>query len=362
MYIHPIQVQEKRFIGEGHPCFVIAEVGINHNGDVNLAKRLIDIASESGADAVKFQTFNPDTLVTKKAGKARYQKTGTDDPETFHEMLKKLVLPLEAFQELSIYAKEKGIIFMSKAYTEYLDFLVGLGTPVMKIDSASIVHYSFIEKVSRYGLPVILSTGTATLGEIERALGVIQKTGNSKIFLLHCTTAYPTPIDEVNLRAMVTLRKAFGCNVGFSDHSQGIEMALASIALGANIIEKHFTLDRNLPGPDHKASLEPHELKAMVEGIRKVEKGLGSSQKIPTVTERENMLIVRRSLVAKRDIQKGQHFTEEDLDFKRPSGGLGEDMIGVVLNRVAATDIEEGDPINWNVIGGLSVILDKFDK
>ncbi|MCB1178978.1 MAG: N-acetylneuraminate synthase [Leptospiraceae bacterium] len=353
MYIEPIQVNKNRFIGNGHPCFIIAEAGINHNGDINLAKKLIDLAKEAGADAVKFQTYNPDTLVTKKASKAKYQKTDDSDSETFYSMLKKLYLPKEAFQELSEHAKSRGIIFMSKAYMEFLDFLVGLGTPALKIDSASIIHLSYVKKIAEYNLPVIVSTGTSTLGEIEKALEVIHSTGNKKVVLLHCTTAYPTPIEEVNLNVMTTLKKSFGTHIGFSDHSEGIEMALASIPLGATVIEKHFTIDKNMEGPDHKASLEPQELKNLVDGVTKIQKGLGSFRKIPTPTEKENMKIVRRSLCAKKDIKAGEVFSEDLIDFKRPYNGLGEDMKEVIFKRVAAVDIEEGDPITWEVVGDL---------
>lgn len=343
-----------RKIGPGQPCFVIAEAGVNHNGNLDMAMQLVDVAAEAGADAVKFQTFNPDTLVTKTAGKARYQKASRDDRETFYEMLCHLRLTYDDFRKLSDRAQERGILFMSKGYKEDLDFLFELGVPMFKIDSASIIYYSHLRKAAEFGIPIVLSTGTATLGEVEKALETIYEAGNHQVILLHCTSAYPTPIEQVNLRAMVTLRNAFGLNVGLSDHSEGIEVALAAVALGAVVVEKHFTLDRNLPGPDHRASLEPDELAALVRGIRKVEAALGSSRKRPTTLERENTLVIRRSLVAERAIKAGELFDTSTVSFKRPSGGLGEEFMEVILGRIATRDIGEGEPITWDVVGGFA--------
>jgi len=341
-----------RLIGAGQPCFLIAEAGINHNGNLDMAIELVDVASASGADAVKFQTFDPDTLVTKSAGKARYQKSGENDTQTFYELLKSLQLPDSAFEKLSRHAAQRGIMFMSKGYFKELDLLVGLKVPLLKIDSASVIYHSLLRKAAGYGLPVVLSTGGCNLGEVEKALAVLAGSGNPPVILLHCTTAYPAPVEQVNLRAMATLHAAFGLNVGLSDHSQGIEVSLAAVALGATVIEKHFTLSRSLEGPDHQASLEPQELASLVSGMRKVESALGDPRKRASSLELENLQIVRRSLVAERAISKGERFTNGCVAFKRPSGGLGEDMLEVVLDRVATRDIAEGEAITWEVVGG----------
>lgn len=342
----------ERPVGYGEPCFIVAEAGINHNGDLDTAMQLVDVAADAGVDAVKFITFNPDTLITKGAAKARYQKSGEEDQETFYQMLKGLWLSDDCFRQLSDRARERGIIFMSKGYMGELDFLVSLGVPVLKIDSASVVYYSLLRKAGAMALPVILSTGGASLGEVERALDELMQAGCSEIVLLHCTSAYPTPAEQVNLRAMLTLRDAFGLNVGLSDHSKGIEISLAAVALGATVIEKHFTLDRAMPGPDHQASLEPEELRQLVAGIRKIETALGDPRKKATPLESENMLVVRRSLVADNTIEAGEVFTEESLAFKRPAGGLSEDLKNVVVGRIASRRLEPGDPITWDVVGG----------
>jgi N,N'-diacetyllegionaminate synthase len=342
----------ERAVGNGQPCFIIAEAGINHNGDLDTAMQLVDVAADAGVDAVKFITFNPDTLITKGAAKARYQKSGEDDKETFYQMLKGLWLPDDAFRQLNQRAKDRGIAFMSKGYLEELDFLIGLNVPVIKIDSASVVYFSLLQKAGRAGLPVILSTGGASLGEVERALDELAQVGCVDVILLHCTSAYPTPNDQVNLRAMETLKGAFGLNVGLSDHSEGIEIALAAVAFGATVIEKHFTLDRSMPGPDHQASLEPQELSNLVSGIRKIEAAMGDPRKKPTQLEAENMLVVRRSLVAEKAIEVGEVFSESSIAFKRPAGGLGEDFKSVVIGRTARRRLEAGDPITWDVIGG----------
>jgi N,N'-diacetyllegionaminate synthase len=343
-----------RTIGPGHPSYFIAEAGINHNGNLDMAMELVDVAADAGVDAVKFQTFNPDTVITKNAGKARYQKSDSEDTETFHGMLSRLALNYEDFRLLRDRAHEKGISFMSKGYKEDLNFLFDIGVPMFKIDSASIIYHSHISKAATFGIPIVLSTGTATLGEVEKALGLIRAGGDSDVILLHCTTAYPAPIDQMNLKAMATLRTAFDVNVGLSDHSEGYEAALAATAMGSVALEKHFTLDRNLTGPDHKASIEPDELVQLVKSVRKVEAALGSPVKGPTETERENMLVVRRSLVAERDIKKGEPFDESMVSFKRPAGGLGEEFKEIVLGRVATSDIPEGDPITWDIVGGFS--------
>lgn len=343
-----------RRAGPGHPCLIIAEAGVNHNGSLDMAKRLVDAAAGAGADVVKFQTFKAERVVTRGAAKAGYQRRDVGDTQSMYEMLKRLELSYDEFRELKRHADQTGILFMSKGHLEDLDFLIGIGVPALKIDSAAVIYFSLLRKAAGAGLPVILSTGGSNLGEVERALGILAENGDPPVTVLHCTTAYPTPAEQVNLRAMITLREAFGVNVGLSDHSQGIEIPLAAVALGATVIEKHFTLDRTLPGPDHKASLEPHELKAMIEGIRKVEAALGDARKQPTALERENMRLMRRSLVAERDIHAGERITAEMVAFKRPGGGLPEDMLDVIVGRVAARPVAGGDPITWDDVGGLA--------
>lgn len=344
----------KRTIGPGYPCYIVAEAGINHNGSLRMAMKLIDVAVKAGADAVKFQTFNPDTVFTKTATKVGYQKTGSKDEETAYEMVRKLALSYDDFRQLNDYAHERGIAFFSKGHKEDIDFLVGLNVPMLKIDSSQLIWYSHIRKVAEQGIPIILSTGTCTLGEVEKALEIIYEAGNRDVVVLHCTTAYPAPIDQVNLQAMVTLKNAFGVNVGLSDHSEGIEASLGAVALGAAMIEKHFTLNRTLPGPDHQASLEPDQLTVLVTSVRKVEAALGSPIKSPTVIERENIRAVRRSIVAECDIMAGERFDVSNVSFKRPLGGLGEEFMEVVLRRVATRDIQEGEPITWDVVGGFA--------
>ena len=343
-----------RLVGEGQPCLVIAEAGVNHNGSLDVALRLVDAAAEAGADVVKFQTFKAERVVSRRAAKADYQKTGEGDSQGMLEMLKRLELSGDDFRAIADHARHRGIIFMSKGHREDIDFLVELGVPALKIDSAAVVYYSLLRKAAGTGLPIILSTGGSKLGEVEKALDILAEHGDPPVALLHCTTAYPAPFDQINLRAMLTLKAAFGLSVGFSDHSEGIEIPIAAAALGACIIEKHFTLDRSLPGPDHKASLEPQELRRMVDGIRKIEQALGDPRKRPTELERRNMQLMRRSLVAERDIAAGEHLHADMVAFKRPGSGLGEDFLDLVIGRVAAKAIAAGDPITWDRIGGFA--------
>ena len=343
-----------RLVGEGQPCLVIAEAGVNHNGSLDVALRLVDAAAEAGADVVKFQTFKAERVVSRRAAKADYQKTGDGDSQSMLEMLRRLELSDDDFRAIAEHARHRGIIFMSKGHREDIDFLVELGVPALKIDSAAVVYYSLLRKAAGTGLPIILSTGGSKLGEVEKALDILAEHGDPPVALLHCTTAYPAPFDQINLRAMLTLKAAFGLSVGFSDHSEGIEIPIAAAALGACIIEKHFTLDRSLPGPDHKASLEPQELRRMVEGIRKIEQALGDPRKRPTELERRNMQLMRRSLVAERDIAAGENLQADMVAFKRPGSGLGEDFLDLVIGRVAAKAIAAGDPITWDRIGGFA--------
>ena len=343
-----------RTVGVGHPCLVIAEAGVNHNGSLDLARQLIDVAVDAGADVVKFQTFQAANVVARGAPKAAYQRAHSRDTQTMYQMLKTLELDYEQFRTLKRHADERGILFMSKGHLEDIDFLVELGVPALKIDSAAIVYFSLLRKAAGVDLPVILSTGGCGLSEVERALAILAENGNPPVAVLHCTTAYPAPPDQINLRAMHTLGVSFGVHVGHSDHSIGIEVPLAAVALGARVIEKHYTLDRALPGPDHRASLEPAELAQMISGIRKIEAALGSPRKSPTSLERENLNLMRRSLIAECDVEPGERFTRDTVAFKRPGGGLGEDMLEFILGRVAVRPIAAGEPITWDAIGGFA--------
>ena len=336
-----------RFIGDGVRSFIIAEAGVNHNGDVNLAKKLIDIAKEAGADAVKFQTFKAENVVTKSAGKAEYQKEPTGAEESQYEMIKKLELSEEDFKDLFAYAREKEIIFLSSPFDKgSVDLLDELGVPAFKIPSGEITNFPLLKHIARKK-PIILSTGMSTLGEIEEALEVIRNEGIEEIILLHCVSCYPAKAEDMNLRAMETLRQTFKLPVGLSDHSLGITIPIAGTALGACVIEKHFTLDKNLPGPDHRASVEPDELKQMVKAIRDIEKALGNGIKRPTKEEEENKKVARRSLVAKVDIPKGAIITEEMLVFKRPGGGIESRYMSMVIGRKARENIGRDELITF---------------
>jgi len=320
---------------------IIAEAGVNHNGDMNLARQLIDAASDAGVDMVKFQTFTADKLVTEQAGKADYQKQSTGSGESQYSMIRRLELSRQMHVDLIEHCKLRGIEFFSTGFDpESVDMLVDLGIDHFKVPSGEITNLPYLRHVGRYGKPTILSTGMADLGEIEDALKVLEKAGTSRdlITMLHCNTEYPTPMADVNLRAMSSMRDAFGVAVGYSDHTQGIEVPIAAVALGATVIEKHFTLDRNLPGPDHQASLEPNELKAMVEAIRNIEQALGDGIKRPTTSEAKNMFVARKSLVAASIIRAGEPFTESNLTVKRPGMGVSPMRWDEVLGRRASRD------------------------
>jgi N,N'-diacetyllegionaminate synthase len=327
---------------------IIAEAGVNHNGDMATARRLVDAAAEAGADLVKFQTFSAKTLVSAKAVKAEYQnRNEAGNSETQQSMLQRLELPKEAHFELFSHCADCGIGFFSTAFDfDSLDFLNQLGLPYFKVPSGEITNLPYLRRVAGFGKELILSTGMATLGEIEAALEVIERSGcpRDQITLLHCTTEYPAPYGEVNLRAIATLRDAFGVAVGYSDHTEGIEISLAAVALGATIIEKHFTLDRSMPGPDHAASLQPDELRALVAGVRRIELALGSSRKQRTLSEEKNRVVVRKSIVASRNIKSGEVFSEENLTVKRPGSGLSpmrwDEVIGCLAVRDFAADEE----------------------
>ncbi|MBC8489755.1 MAG: N-acetylneuraminate synthase [Bacteroidetes bacterium] len=318
---------------------IIAEAGINHNGSLKTAHKLIDVAVDAGADVVKFQTFTAEAVVSKGAAKAAYQKETTDAGESQYEMIRKLELDKEAHIELIAYCEQKGIEFLSSPFDhKSIDLLDDIELKRFKIPSGEITNLPYLRHIGSLGKPIILSTGMATLKEVEYALNVLEESGTpkSQITVLHCNTEYPTPMEDVNLKAMLTIRNELGVNIGYSDHTLGIEVPIAAVAMGATIIEKHFTLDRKLPGPDHAASLEPNELKEMVKAIRNIEKAMGDGIKKPSPSEIKNMPIARKSIVAKTLIKKGEIFTEENLTVKRPGTGISpmewDNVIGKVAN------------------------------
>lgn len=324
---------------------IIAEAGVNHNGDMKLARQLIDIAAEAGADIVKFQTFQADRLVTASARKADYQTQTTGADESQHAMIRRLELSRDMHVELIAHCQSRGIVFFSTGFDiESLEMLGEFGMDRYKIPSGEITNLPYLRHVGRYGKPIILSTGMAALDEVGAALRVLEEAGTPRscITILHCNTEYPTPMRDVNLRAMVTLRETFGVSVGYSDHTLGIEVPIAAVALGATVIEKHFTLSRDLPGPDHKASLEPGELKAMIVAIRNIEQALGDGVKRPSASECKNMAIARKSLVASCVIRAGELFSAANLAAKRPGTGLSpmrwDDVIGSKAPRDFAVD------------------------
>lgn len=339
-----------RKLGPGHPCFIIAEAGVNHNGSMETARRLIDVAVNARADAVKFQTFNAERLATHHAPKAAYQRQNSG-PESQYEMLRRLELTEEAHRELFDYCRTQGILFMSTPFDEQsADFLDELGVPVFKIPSGELTNLPFLAHVARKSKPMIVSTGMATISEVEMAVQTIRRAGNDRIILLHCVSNYPAAAAEINLRAMLTMQMAFGVPVGYSDHTQGIAVALGSIALGAAVVEKHFTLNRSMPGPDHQASLEPQELTQLVEGIRAVTAALGDGRKEPTLSELSIAAVARRSIVATRPILTGTILTEEMIALRRPGTGLPPLMRDYVLGRRARQDIESGALLTLEVL------------
>lgn len=320
---------------------IIAEAGVNHNGELDLAKKLIDAAADAGADMVKFQTFKSDSLVTAAGAKADYQRRTTSPSESQREMLRRLELTPEMHRDLIAHCKARGIAFFSAAFdNESIDLLVSLGQTMFKIPSGQITDLVYLRKIGGLGKPVILSTGMATMEEIERAVAELEKAGTprSRITVLHCTTEYPTPMEDVNLGAMNTIREKLGVEIGYSDHTPGIEIPTAAVAMGASVIEKHFTLDRSLPGPDHQASLEPAELKAMVRAIRNVEIALGDGVKRPVAGETNNAAVARKSLVAARPIKAGERFTDVNITAKRPGTGISPMRLDEILGRNASRD------------------------
>ncbi len=324
---------------------IIAEAGVNHNGDLQLAKALIDASVTTGADIVKFQTFQSNKLATEQAKQASYQTKNLGQSQSQLAMLQGLELKPEQHGPLIDYCQQRRIEFLSTAFDSFsIELLAALKLKRWKIPSGEITNLPYLRKIASQGQPVILSTGMANLGEIEAALEVLEEAGTprSQITVLHCTTEYPAPLEEVNLQAMLTIKKAFGVAVGYSDHTEGIDVAIAAVAMVATLIEKHLTLDRNLPGPDHKASLEPNQFKAMVNGIRIVEKALGNGIKRPTASEKANLPVVRKSLVAAMPICAGELFTEENLTAKRPGTGISpmywDKWIGQTADRDFAAD------------------------
>jgi len=332
-----------RQIGPGHPCFVIAEAGVNHNGSLDLAVRLIDVAADAGADAVKFQTFAADKLATRDAPKAEYQKQTTGEAESQFEMLKKLELGPDAHRVLAAHCAERGIVFLSTPFDEgSADLLDAIGVPAFKVPSGELVNLSFLRYLARKRRPLIISTGMATLGEVQEAVDVVRAEGCSEIALLHCVSNYPADPADANLRAMATMACEFGVPVGYSDHTLGVAVPLAAVALGASILEKHFTLDRALSGPDHLASAEPRELAELVINIRNVEAALGDGEKKPAMSEAGTARAARRSLVAAVTIRSGAVLTVEMVAVRRPGTGMAPARIGELLGRRAVRELPEG--------------------
>ena len=345
-------VQINKFqIGFGKPCFIIAEAGVNHNGQLELAEQLVDVASECGASAVKFQTFKADRLVSASAPKAEYQLRTTDRSESQLDMVRRLELTGDDHRALMARCAERDIMFLSSAFDESsADLLDKLGVAAFKIPSGEITNLPFLRHVARMDKPIIMSTGMSTLGEVETAVKTVRDAGNNDLVLLHCVSNYPADPADVNLRAMETMAAAFGAPTGYSDHTGGIEVALAAVAMGACVIEKHFTISRNLVGPDHEASVEPDELKVLVRGIRTVESALGNGQKVPVASEANTAEVVRKSLVAACDIPPGTTLTSEMIAARRPGTGFAPDMMQLIVGRTTKHEIVEGALFTWEML------------
>lgn len=336
-----------RTIGSGHPAFVIAEAGVNHDGDLDRARQLVDAAVNAGADAVKFQTFSAERLVSRAAPKAEYQLHHTDSAESQFEMLRRLELPEQAHRELLDYCTEKGVLFLSTPFDERsADFLDELGISAYKISSGDVTNHPFLAHIAGKQKPIILSTGMATLGEVELAVNCIREAGGRDLVLLHCVTNYPAEPKDCNLRAMRTMADAFELPAGWSDHTPGIEVSLAAVALGACVIEKHFTLDRSLPGPDHQASLEPDELMALVKGIRAVEQALGDGVKQPVSAEMANTPIARKSLHWNRALPAGAVVSFGDLIALRPGMGISPSEMSSLVGRKLARAVDASEMVS----------------
>lgn len=327
---------------------IIAEAGVNHNGSLELAKKLVDEAKKAGADYVKFQTSTPEKVISVYAEQAEYQKNNTGTQESQLDMVRKIMLSLEEFRPLKEYCDKVGIKFMSTPFDlDAIDYLSSFDMDYMKVPSGEITNLPYLRKIAKLNMPVILSTGMSRIGEVEDAINILIDGGMKRedIILLHCNTEYPTPYEDVNLKAMLTLRDTFGVRVGYSDHTKGIEIPIAAVAMGAEVIEKHFTLDHNLPGPDHVASLEPKELKAMVDSIRNIEIAIGSGLKVVSSSEEKNIKIARKSIIAARDIKMGEIFTEENLTVKRPGDGVSPMLWDSVIGTKAKRDFVYDEPI-----------------
>ena len=325
---------------------IIAEAGVNHNGDINIAKQLVDAAKKAGADIVKFQTFDANEITSKYAEMAEYQKNNIGQVKSQKEMLEELTLTHDEFIQLSDYCSNKDIKFLSTPFDlPSIHFLDTLGTDLWKIPSGEITNYPYLVEIARTHKDIILSTGMSNLDEVKEAVSLLKKEGAGKITLLHCTTQYPTPYEDVNLKAMITLKEATGLDIGYSDHTKGIEIPIAAVSMGATVIEKHFTLDRNMEGPDHKASLEPDELSLMISSIRHIEKAMGDGIKSPVKSEKENIAIARKSIVAKKSIKKGDIFTVDNITTKRPGSGLSPMLWNDIIGTRAIRDFGEDELI-----------------
>jgi len=343
-----LKIQNK-IIGSEHPVFIIAEAGVNHNGDIDLAKRLVREAKECGADCVKFQTFKAERVVTENAPKAKYQLKTTDPGESQIDMLKKLELPQEAYKEIIQCCQENEIIFLSTPYNiEDVEFLNDLGVPAFKLASISAAEPWFAAYTARKGKPIILSTGMATLEEVDETVREILETGNEDLILLQCTTNYPSRLEDANLRAMRTICNAFDVLVGYSDHTQDDTACIVSVALGATVIEKHFTLDKNIPGPDQSSSYDPKEFARLVRNIRNAEKVLGSARKEPCEIEKINAEGMRRSIVVRHSIKEGTVITVDMLAFKRPGTGISPGLLPQIVGRRVQHSLSEDTMINWS--------------
>lgn len=327
-------------------CYIIAEAGVNHNGNLDVAKKMVDKAKEAGADCIKFQTFIAENLVIKEARKAEYQKKETGAEESQYDMLKKLELSFDDFKELKNYCNLKDIDFLSTAFDfESIEFLNSIGMDKWKIPSGEVTNLPYLIEITKTCKPIIISTGMCTYDEVNQTIEILKKRGCNDITVMQCTTEYPAPYSNVNLHAMNMMKKELNVPVGYSDHTLGIEVAIAAVALGAQIIEKHFTLDKNMSGPDHKASIEPVELKKMVESIRNVESALGEYNKVPNEVERMTADVVRKSIVAKCKIKKGERLTSDNLTVKRPGSGINPMRWFEVVNQEANRDYEEDELI-----------------
>jgi N,N'-diacetyllegionaminate synthase len=345
--LKPVLLADK-VIGPHRPVFIVAEAGVNHNGDPGLAIRLVEIARQAGADCVKFQTFSADRIATRGAEKAPYQRVTTRSGGSQIDMLKSLELPVDAYPGILEACRSAGLVFLSTPYApEDADFLHDLGAPAFKVASAQIVELSFLEHLARKGRPILLSTGMATLSEVDEAVRAIRSAGNDDIVLLQCTTNYPSPVEDANLRAIRTLSESFGALVGYSDHTTTAACCTAAAALGAVVIEKHLTLDKSLPGPDHAASSDPAEFRQMVESVRQVERALGTGRKEPSARERENLPHMRRSIVARTAIRAGTVLTPDLLAFKRPASGISPARLADIAGRRIRVDLEPDSFIRW---------------